>query len=180
MQIQPQVTERADADAEFEQVFRAQWPRLCALLTRLTGSRAEAEDLALEAFWRLYQKREQLLTVANVAGWLYRVGTNLGLNALRSGKRRKRHEEDASRHLLSLAGAESPPRVLERCEERERVRAALARLSERSAQMLMLRSEGLSYADIASALDLRPTSVGTLLARAEKEFEKQYRVVKFR
>jgi RNA polymerase sigma-70 factor (ECF subfamily) len=180
VQSQTELREWADPDAQFEEVFRAQWPRLCSLLTRLTGSRAEAEDLALETFWRLYQRREQVLRASNPAGWLYRVGTNLGLNALRAKKRRTIHEQAASRHLLGLAGADSPPAALERLEERELVRAVLARLSERSAQMLMLRGEGLSYAQIATALDLRPTSVGTLLARAEKEFEKHFRAVKGR
>jgi len=178
VQSQTELREWIDPDAQFEEVFRAQWSRLCSLLTRLTGSRAEAEDLALETFWRLYQKRDQVLRASNLAGWLYRVGTNLGLNALRAKKRRSLHEQAASRHLLGLASAESVPAAMERLEERELVRAVLARLSERSAQMLMLRSEGLSYAEIASALDLRPVSVGTLLARAETEFEKHYRAVK--
>ncbi len=178
MQSQIELRESTDPDAQFDEVFRAQWPRLCSLLTRLTGSRTEAEDLALETFWRLYQKREQILRASNLAGWLYRVGTNLGLNALRAKKRRALREQAASRHLLGLAGTESPPAALERLEERELVRGILARLKERSAQMLLLRGEGLSYAQIASALDLRPASVGTLLVRAEKEFEKHYRVVK--
>ena len=39
----------------------------------------------------------------------------------------------------------------------------------------MLRHLGLSYAEIAEALDLSPSSIGQLLARAEREFEQRYR-----
>jgi RNA polymerase sigma-70 factor (ECF subfamily) len=61
-----------------------------------------------------------------------------------------------------------------RREERVRVRAALARLPERSAKLLLLRHAGLSYAEIAAAVEVAPGSVGTLLARAERAFVAQY------
>jgi RNA polymerase sigma-70 factor (ECF subfamily) len=47
-------------------------------------------------------------------------------------------------------------------------------MKPRSAQLLILRHSGLSYAEIASAIEVSPNSVGTLLARAEREFEEQY------
>jgi RNA polymerase sigma-70 factor (ECF subfamily) len=50
-------------------------------------------------------------------------------------------------------------------------------MKPRAAQLLILRHSGLSYADIAAALGVAPGSVGTLLARAEKEFERRYRAV---
>jgi RNA polymerase sigma-70 factor (ECF subfamily) len=51
----------------------------------------------------------------------------------------------------------------------------LARLPERSAVLLVLRYSGLSYAEIASALDVRASSVGTLLRRAEEAFRRELR-----
>jgi len=57
------------------------------------------------------------------------------------------------------------------------VQTALARLKPRSAQVLTLRHSGLSYAEIAAVLRLPISSVGTLLARAEIEFEKVYREI---
>ena len=61
-----------------------------------------------------------------------------------------------------------------RREERERVQAALARLPERTAKLLVLRHAGLAYAEIAAALQVAPGSVGTLLVRAERAFEAAY------
>ena len=60
-------------------------------------------------------------------------------------------------------------------DERRRVRETLAELPEQQAQLLMLRYAGLSYKELAQALDVAPTSIGTLLARAERAFEARYR-----
>jgi RNA polymerase sigma-70 factor (ECF subfamily) len=53
-------------------------------------------------------------------------------------------------------------------------RTALAQMNPRQSQLLVMRYSGLAYKDIASALNLSPTSIGPLLLRAEREFEKQY------
>jgi RNA polymerase sigma-70 factor (ECF subfamily) len=58
-------------------------------------------------------------------------------------------------------------------EERSRVRAALARLPHKSAVALVLRHSGLSYAEVAAALDLSPGSVGTTVRRAESTLRKE-------
>ncbi|HVE73895.1 MAG TPA: sigma factor-like helix-turn-helix DNA-binding protein, partial [Mycobacteriales bacterium] len=58
-------------------------------------------------------------------------------------------------------------------EERDRVRSALARLPRKHAVALVLRHSGLSYADVAAALDLSPTSVGTTVRRAESALRKE-------
>ena len=50
----------------------------------------------------------------------------------------------------------------------------LASISRRRAELLVLRSDGLSYAELASALKLRAGSVGTLLSRAQQAFRKEY------
>ena len=54
------------------------------------------------------------------------------------------------------------------------MRAVLAALETRQSELLLLRGSGLSYAEIAAALELNPSSVGTLLARAQQAFRKEY------
>ena len=61
-----------------------------------------------------------------------------------------------------------------RAEERDSVRQVLMRLSERQRDCLVLRANGLSYAEIAVAIGVAPGSVGTLLARAERTFKAEY------
>ncbi|HKW77461.1 MAG TPA: sigma factor-like helix-turn-helix DNA-binding protein, partial [Candidatus Limnocylindria bacterium] len=62
---------------------------------------------------------------------------------------------------------------VESAETRAEVRAALARLPDRSASLLALRYSGLSYEEIAAALGLQRSSIGTLLRRAEDAFRKE-------
>ena len=58
-------------------------------------------------------------------------------------------------------------------EERSRVRAALAQLPSKHAAALVLRHSGLSYADVAAALDMSVGSVGTTVRRAESALRKE-------
>ncbi|MGE5222604.1 MAG: sigma-70 family RNA polymerase sigma factor [Omnitrophica WOR_2 bacterium] len=162
----------------FEALFRENWNRVCNILFRLVGDRDEAEDLALEVFWRLYRRPADRGQDPNLHGWLYRVATNLGYNALRSRKRRQQYEEEAGRLDLEHGDSAVPDAAIDQVDERQTVRRALAQMKPRSAQLLVLRSSGLSYAEIAQSLGVSPTSVGTLLVRAEQEFEKQYQAVK--
>lgn len=164
--------ELAAREVAFETIFREHWPRIYGVLFRLVGDSAEAEDLALEVFWRLYRRPPP--TGENPAAWLYRVATNLGFNALRARKRRERYEQQAGNLALEIHPAPNPLVEVERAEERRGVRETLSRLEPRSAQMLVLRAAGLSYAEISVALKIAPGSIGTLLARAEREFEQQY------
>ena len=162
----------AEEMAQFEAAFQEHWPRVYGVVFRLVGDRAEAEDLALETFWRLFQRPPRM--GENLAGWLYRVATNLGFNALRARKRRTRYEEEAGQLALSDPANPDPAGEVEKAEERRQVRTALAQMKPKAARLLVLRYSGLSYAELASALGLAPSSIGTLLARAEQEFLTHY------
>lgn len=159
--------------ADFEAAFNQHWEPLCRVLSQLTGDGAEAEDLALEAMLQLYHRPP--VDHSNLSGWLYRVATNLGLNALRARKRRQRYETEAGDLALQTSRPDDPATSLEQRLEGERVREALRSIKPRSAQILVLRHSGLSYADVAAALDLAPGSVGTLLVRAEQEFVRAFK-----
>jgi RNA polymerase sigma-70 factor (ECF subfamily) len=162
----------------FEAAFREHWPRVHALLCRLVGEADEAEDLALETFWRLHRSPAPLAHQQGLRGWLYRVATNLGLNALRARKRRQRYEEQAgyaSYLELQMSPPGDPADEVERAQERGHVRLTLAQMKPRSAQLLVLRHSGFSYVEIAAALGIAPASVGALLARAEREFEERFK-----
>jgi RNA polymerase sigma-70 factor (ECF subfamily) len=155
----------------FEDLFQEHWNRVCRVIYRVVGDWDEAEDLAIDTFWRWYKNPPDRQD--NPTGWLYRVATNLGLNALRARKRRQHYEEQAGVQALERSVPDTAASVARSLEE-QRVRAALARLKPRSAQLLILRHSGQSYAEIAAAIGVAPGSVGTLLARAEHEFEKVF------
>jgi RNA polymerase sigma-70 factor (ECF subfamily) len=129
---------------------------------------ARAQELAGEVFWRL----SQILKAQgdNTSGWLYRTATRLALDELRKQLRREKYER-----LFSFGRPPSTPEELYlQSEEQRRVRFVLARLRKKDSELLILRSNDLSYEEIARALDLNPGSVGTLLRRAEEAFRKEY------
>jgi RNA polymerase sigma-70 factor (ECF subfamily) len=161
--------------SSFENLFHEHWTSVYNLLVRLVVDPAEAEDLALETFLRLFQRHPDAERDFNVGGWLYKVAVNLGLHSIRSFKRRERYELTAGKYALEEGPETHPAEILAGEEDRRLVRAALAQINQRQAEILILRHSGLNYKDIASKLGLSPTSIGPLLLRAEREFEKQYR-----
>jgi RNA polymerase sigma factor (sigma-70 family) len=161
----------------FDQDFEKYWGPIYGLLRRMLGDPAEAEDLALETFYRLYQRfpvREQDF---KTGGWLYRVATNLGLHAIRGRKRRERYEAQAGKGMLQEAPEDQPAEIHALEEDRRLARRALADMNPRNSQLLIMRYSGMAYKEIAEALELSPASLGPLLLRAEREFEKRYRAL---
>jgi RNA polymerase sigma-70 factor (ECF subfamily) len=168
------------ANQVLEALFEEHWERIFSVIFRLVGDRAEAEDLALEVFWRLYQHPPKSKDPGPLRGWLYRVATNLGYNALRAEKRRVYYERQAAREEAMNTTLADPAAQYDRVAERQRVREALSKLKPRAAKLLVLRHSGLSYQEIAQALQVAPGSVGNLLSRAEKSFIKHYQALEGR
>jgi RNA polymerase sigma factor (sigma-70 family) len=153
--------------ADLEQVFRSGYPAVVAVATRVLGSRDGAEDVAQEVFLSFARSA---VPAAEASGWLAVAAAHTALNHLRSGRRRAAREEAAS------DGTGLVPDVADAVvvrEERSRVRAALARLPRKQAVALVLRHSGLSYADVAAALNLSPGSVGTTVRRAESALREE-------
>lgn len=170
--VQTQRNKAQEAEARFENVFLQNYTRVYGLLFRLLGDRAEAEDLALETFWKFWERPPT--GHDNAVGWLCRVAMNLGYNALRAAKRRTQYETEAGREAIELNHLPDPAHEAERNADRRRARATLQRMAPRDAQILVLRHSGFAYKEIAEAINVAPSSVGTLLARAEDEFERLY------
>ena len=88
---------------------------------------------------------------------------------------RKQTRREKYERLFGLSGKVPTPEDLQTASEhRRQVRIVLAALAFREAALLLLRSHGLSYKEIAQALDLNPASVGKLLGRAQEAFRKEY------
>ncbi len=131
-----------------------------------------------EVFLRYYRMPPQATNEAEQRAWLCRVATNLGLNALRARQRRADREERAGdlkrRTAPDEEAQQDPEQHVLAGEQANLVRSILAELPERQQVYLLLRSIGLSYAEIAQATGVATASVGALLARAEREFRRKY------
>jgi RNA polymerase sigma-70 factor (ECF subfamily) len=153
---------------ELEALFRAQYARIAGLIGRVVRDQARAEELAVEVFLKL--TRDGKAPSEHVEAWLYRAAARVALDELRRRTRRQRYEK-----LVGWAvAAPTPEEIHLAAEERERVRRALSGIAKRQAEILLLHSEGLSYLQLACALQLNPASIGTLLSRAQQAFRKEY------
>jgi RNA polymerase sigma-70 factor (ECF subfamily) len=153
---------------DVETVFRAQYERVARVIARVLRDPARAEELAVEVFLK-WSRNPQAQGESSQA-WLYRVAVRTGLDELRRQTRRNRREG-----LLGFGrSSPTPEELLVTREDQERVRAVLAVMQPRQTELLVLRSDGLSYEELAAALHLTPGSIGTFLSRAEQAFRKEY------
>ena len=161
------------ASEQFDELFLSHYALIVRLLARMLGDYARAEDLANEAFLKLYRRPALHNSHGNLGGWLYRTAMNLGIDALRAAARRDRYETAAARTQTHHRTDDGLHQLL-RAEKQYRVRRALAALKPVHAQALFLRVCGYSYKELADSLAVEVGSVGTLLLRAEAEFQKHY------
>jgi RNA polymerase sigma-70 factor (ECF subfamily) len=153
---------------DLEAIFEAQYRHIVRAIVLVIRDPGRAEELAVDVF--LKWSRHHAAHGPNARGWLYRTAARLALDELRRQASRNKYDP-------AFSAAPNPPgpdAALASCREQEKVRAVLAGIAPRSAEMLLLRSQGLDYQELAAVLDLNPGSVGTLLRRAQQAFRKEY------
>jgi RNA polymerase sigma-70 factor (ECF subfamily) len=152
----------------FEALFGRWAAPLLRYLERMLRDAAGAEELVQEVFLRVHGARQRYQPEARFATWLYRIATNLALNELRRPRRRERHaslEEPGGPELAGEAPAAEDSLDAKRLAAR--VERELARLPERQRAALCLTAvEGLSYAEVAEALEISESAVKALVHRA--------------
>ena len=156
---------------DLEVLYNEAYPRLYRYCHRLTGEADVAEDVAQEAFVRLWYRQVAGEPKALTA-WLFKVATHLIRDRARATENRRRLLEI---NPVTPGGTEAPDERAERRQVQERVRSVLGTLATRDQVMLLMREEGFGYREIAEAADVAPASVGTLLARALKRFAAAYK-----
>jgi RNA polymerase sigma-70 factor (ECF subfamily) len=159
--------------ADFETMFHAHQERIARVIARVIRDPGRAEEIAVEVFWKFW--RNPKAHGENAGGWLYRTAVRLSLNELRRHGRAVRNESlSAVGQSLTHSAPPDPEQVRAATEEQEHVRAVLAAIQPRQAELLLLRSTGLRYEELATALELNPASIGTLISRAQQAFRKEY------
>lgn len=154
------------------ELFETHFYRLFRYLDRVSGEPDLAADIAQEAFVKLYQRGA---LPDQPKAWLITVAMNLFRNVKSTRTRRHRLLTIARAEAVLADPAPTPGRAAEETiDSPGRVRAAIDALPERERRMLLLLAEGYSYREIASALSLNESSIGTLLARAKRAFRDVY------
>lgn len=154
---------------DVDRLFRLYHQPLVRYLTRRLGDRDWAEEIAQETFVRAL--RQESLT--SERSWLFAVATNLVRDdARRTTRQRARLAQLAAEESERVV--EPPVTSMERDESRAMARTAIDALAERDRLALLMREEGLDYDEIASALDIARSSVGTTLSRARRRLVEHY------
>lgn len=141
---------------------------LVRVLYRRTGDRERAEELAQEVFARAVAAPPR-----NPRPWLFAVGLNLVREEARRDLRRGRRLELYRAETPAIA--DGPDEEAARTERLAGIRAALATLTARDREALLLKAEGFSYDEIAQTLKLAKGAIGTTLARARRRLVEAYR-----
>ncbi|MDH3621451.1 MAG: RNA polymerase sigma factor [Gammaproteobacteria bacterium] len=154
----------------FDALVRPHFDRLYRLAFRLTGRKAEAEDLFQELLIKAFGKLDDLVAIDQPGSWLSRVMYNLFIDEQRRFARRRMHTVDEGflpgDGLDGLAGSENPEKDQQRFEKLQQLDAALAQLSDEHRVVVLLHdTEGYKLEEIH---DLTGVPVGTIKSRLHR------------
>jgi RNA polymerase sigma-70 factor (ECF subfamily) len=159
--------------------------KLVKLVMRYVRNPAEAEDIAQEAFIKAYRALPGFRGDSAFYTWLYRIAINTAKNAVVSRDRSPidysldRHgNEDSNDMQGHMKDAETPEGLVLTDEIRAIVNAAIEALPEDLRTAIVLRElEGLSYEEIAAAMDCPVGTVRSRIFRAREAIDRQLREV---
>jgi RNA polymerase sigma-70 factor (ECF subfamily) len=141
----------------FEEFFEEHKERLLRILSVITGSRAEAEDLVQEAFTRVFERWDTVAAMEDPAGYLHRTAMNLFRNQYRR----------ARVTLGRTVGLGPEQDVFKPVEDRDFVARALGKLTPRQrAALVLTESLGYSGDEAGRLLGIKASTVWALTHQA--------------
>jgi len=171
---------KAGDEASFELLLAKYRTPLIHFLGRMVRDPAMAEDLAQEVFLRVYRARKGYKPSAKFTTWLFRIATNLALNAVRDERHRRRDVSieqpgegapgQSEADMQPLEVPDRRPGIVEQMMDDDRAarirRAILALPEKQRAAVLMHKYHEMDYDQIAEALECSESALKSLLFRA--------------
>ncbi|MDZ7722185.1 MAG: RNA polymerase sigma factor [candidate division KSB1 bacterium] len=168
---------KANKQKTFKQLFNDHHDWVYNVCYRMSGSRAEAEDITQDVFVKIFHSIEKFRGEAKLSSWIYRITVNTCLKK----QRRKKLENLMSLEFMFQDKGKTqlpspdhtPDQQVEISEKEQIVQRAIHQLSERQKTALILqRYEELSYDEIAAIMDISLSAVESLLRRAKENLAK--------
>ena len=154
----------------FDEAFTLHHRAVFATARGVVRDTALAEEITQEVFLKLYRHFDSKPNGELLRPWLLRVTLNEARNTLRGQNRSRARDRIYRQHTDPPV----PQVDYERRQEVETARRALDKIKEPMRTCLLLRHQGLSYREIAQTLSVKENYVGSLVARARKEFVRYY------
>jgi RNA polymerase sigma-70 factor, ECF subfamily len=175
-----QRVQRGDKTA-FDLLVRKYQHKVVKLVTRYLRDTADAEDVTQEAFIKAYRALPRFRGDSAFYTWLYRIAINTAKNALVARDRNPvnfdldmQAIEESSSMQMRLADADTPESLLQTEEIRSTVNRAIDALPEDLRSAIVLRElEGLSYEEIAQAMDCPVGTVRSRIFRAREAIDRR-------
>jgi len=158
--------------AQLERLYREHADRMYGLCLRMSGDATRATELAQDVFVRAWEQLDRLEPGTDAGAWLWRLATNVVLNAMRSDRRRvARVAPVAEPALLERAQLGTPLPV-----RRLSLDAAIAQLPERAREVFVLHDvEGFAGPEVAQMLGVAEGTVRAHLHRARAQLREALR-----
>lgn len=159
----------------FAWLFETYKDSVYSLAFHVLYDESAAADVVQEVFLKLIQRIDRFAGRARFSSWLYRVVLNASYDQLRA-RRSARRFKVAIDQIPAWVERLEPvqPALVEQRERAHEVRRAVARLSPRLRSPLLLRHVlGLSYGEIAAALEITAGTVASRLSRAHRKIERE-------
>jgi RNA polymerase sigma-70 factor, ECF subfamily len=159
----------------FERIYDEFKTPIYNYIYHLVGNREQADDLTQDTFLKAFRALPRMDANLKVSAWLYRIATNTAYDALR---RRKLIAwmpwQDLDHEPADVESADPQETI----GTSELVHAALRRMPRHyCAALLLYTQQGLSYAEIAAALDIAESGVKMYLSRARHSFREHYKTL---
>jgi len=174
--VQLMLDVKAGDELSFELLLHRYRTPLVHFLYRMVRDQAAAEDLAQEVFLRVYRARGQYEPSAKFTTWMFRIATNLALNAKRDSRHRQlevsidQSDETSEGRAPSVEVADRQPGIESELIARDRsamIRRAIEALPEKQrAAVLLHKYQEMGYDEIAKILQCSESALKSLLFRA--------------
>ncbi len=170
----------------FRVLFERYRRRAYALAYGMLHNQDDALDVVQEAFIKAHRYLDKFQGNSSFYTWLYRIVMNLAIDHIRKAKRARHvdfndalahHEDDApvgEEALLPRMLGANPHKSFARAEIREQIQAALDTLSENHRAVLIMRElEGMTYEEMAEAMECSKGTIMSRLFHARKNMQKK-------
>jgi len=156
----------------FDEIYRCYYKRVFNYINGLVKDRAQAEDLSQDTLLKVFRSLGEVDEGKNLSPWIFKIARNTCIDYFRRKKPEYCLDGDT---VITVPEADNPECIMLERETRDKLREALGMMTMEYRRVLLLREFGsMSYRDIAGRLNLRESSVKTILHRGRRKLQKLY------